>query len=81
MYAFLVSQRDVATIPSSGSLPIDKDRQPSPGSLPVDKDKQPSSGSLAIDKNKHPSLSKKMVRSPVLNNVVVSFLARREKKG
>ncbi|XP_048541212.1 neurofilament medium polypeptide-like isoform X1 [Triticum urartu] len=101
-----LNKRDVATIPSSGSLSIDKDRQPSPGSLPVDKDKQPSpgplavdkdkqpspgslpldnntqpsSGSLAVDKNKHPSLSKKVVRSPVLNNVVVSFLARREKR-
>ncbi|EMS45225.1 hypothetical protein TRIUR3_32724 [Triticum urartu] len=88
-----LNKRDAATIPSSGSLPIDKDRQPSPGSLPVDKDKQPSpgslpldnnkqpsSGSLPVDKNKHPSLSKKVVRSPVLNNVVVSFLARREKR-
>uniref|UniRef100_A0A8R7QH26 Uncharacterized protein n=1 Tax=Triticum urartu TaxID=4572 RepID=A0A8R7QH26_TRIUA len=69
-----LNKRDAATIPSSGSLPIDKDRQPSPGSLPVDKDKQPSpgslpldnnkqpsSGSLPVDKNKHPSLSKKVV--------------------
>ncbi|XP_037447266.1 uncharacterized protein LOC119316980 isoform X2 [Triticum dicoccoides] len=36
-----LNKRDAATIPSSGSLPIDKDRQQSPRSLPVDKDKQP----------------------------------------
>ncbi|XP_048559866.1 uncharacterized protein LOC125540303 isoform X2 [Triticum urartu] len=50
-----LNKGDVATIPSSGSLPIDKDRQPSPGSLPVDKDKQPSLGPLAVDKDKQPS--------------------------
>lgn len=59
---------------------LNKDKQPSPGSLPIEKNKQPSHGSLPIEKNKQPSLSKKVVRSPVLNNVVMSFLARREKR-
>ncbi|XP_044405638.1 uncharacterized protein [Triticum aestivum] len=62
-----LNKRDVATTPSLEALLVDKDKKPSPRSSPV-------------DKNKQSSLCKKVARSPVLNNVVVSFLARRGKR-